>query len=286
MLIDNEVSDLTPLGNCTQLRQLLLKSNPVVDISPLVNCRKLREVELTNTPVSDLSVLEELPELEELTISDTHISAFRRLTKLASLRRLKIHGEFDSFRRFPEMPSLRILIGAKVNSLEGLEQFTNLQNIANFSGGFKSVFPLRGLQKLTHFNAWGTRVTSVAPLANLVELRSLSLKTEAEDIDLSPLRSLPALHDLRIECDGQEPESLKRVRANLTSWEVEFLADKPRYTPSLGIEVVSEEVFEHFNTEASFGAQGKDFEEDLLGSELDWLQRRLEEMLNARFKKD
>jgi hypothetical protein len=94
------------------------------------------------------------------------------------------------------------------------------------------------------------------------------------------------LHDLWIECDGQEPESLAKVRADLTSWNVEFLADKPRYTPSLGVEVVSEEVFEHFNTEASFGVQVKGFEEDLLGSELDWLQRRLEEMLNARFKKD
>lgn len=286
VLINNEVTDLAPLRECTRLRRLHLSCNPIRDLSPLVGCRELSWLELTQTAVQDLSVLEQLSELDELTISGAQIPAFKQLAHLAQLRRLSIGGEFDSFIGFPAMPKLRVIIGAKVESLEGLEQFTSLENLVNFGGEFDSLEPLKGLRKLTHFNAWGTRVASMAPLTDLVALRDLRLDTKARNIDLEPLGGLPALHDLSVKCDEREPASLANVRADLTSWDVEFLADKPRFTPSLTVEVVVEATFEHFNTEVSYGVKENEFNESLLSSELGWLEGRLDEVLSARFKAD
>jgi hypothetical protein len=86
-LLDATVSDFTPLAKCKHLRILDLDSTKVRDLSPLAGLVNLELIDLGNTQVSDLAPLSGLINLESLDLRETPVSD---LTPLASLKNLKI----------------------------------------------------------------------------------------------------------------------------------------------------------------------------------------------------
>lgn len=285
-LIGNEVKDISPLAACPKLRRLNLGGNPIRDLSPLASCPTIEELELWGTPITDYAVLGSLPRLRSLAISVDQIPAFTRLKKLPHLQKLKLSSEaFRSFEGFPDMPDLRKIYGAIVDSLQGLERFPKLQNL-DLSGPFTSLEPLRASKALTHVQITESRVQSLEPLKGLSALRDLGLGTDARGIDLSPLYFLPALHEVWVGGKEGKPPALDKLRETLPSWDVEFLAAKPRHTPSLNLEVVDQETFDLYDTKKPFNWSDSDTNERLLSSELRWLQGRIEEFLEVDFEKD
>jgi hypothetical protein len=59
------------------------------------------------------------------------------------------------------------------------------------------------------------------------------------------------------------PAELANLQAGLLSWDVEFLSKKPRYTPSLAVEVVAQETFNFYDFEKPFGLKETDTNEGL-----------------------
>ncbi|RUR75944.1 leucine-rich repeat domain-containing protein [Chlorogloeopsis fritschii PCC 9212] len=56
----NEIVDVAPLQNLTELRSLWLGNNPITDIALLTNPGELEELLLFNTQVADISPLQGL----------------------------------------------------------------------------------------------------------------------------------------------------------------------------------------------------------------------------------
>ncbi|MGJ8654906.1 MAG: leucine-rich repeat domain-containing protein [Akkermansiaceae bacterium] len=282
---NNEITDISAIGSSVNLKRLILSRNPISDISALKNCMEIEDLELVEMPIEDFSVLEKLSNLRELTISAEQIPAFKKLKRLEYLTKLEIQGDsFDSFKEFPDMPNLRVIRGAEVKSLVGLEKFTKLENLVNFSGDFDTLEPLANLKALTHINITSPAVSSLKPLSGLLALRDLWLNTDNPNIDLSPLGSLPALHDLTVKHNREEVKSLKSFKATLESWDIEFLAPEARYTPSLEMEVVDQKTFDVFDTVKPFNVNKLDVNEGLLTSELEWLDERIEDVLSIDFE--
>lgn len=286
-LNDSEVVELGPLCACRNLRRLELARTPATDISALAGCRKLERLNLQGTNIASLAVLETLIQLKELAISVEHVPLLENLQKLPSLEKLEISGGvFDSFARFPALPNLRTLWGAKVKSLEGIERFATLQSLVNFGGEISDLSPLRAVGKLTHINILESRVQSLAPMASLSALRALRLHTRSAQIDLTPLAGLPALHEVNIKCAGWEPNAVGKFRERLTSWDTEFWVENPRYSASLLIEVVDKETFDFYDTKGKFGLKPTDSNSQLLSSELGWLDARLMDVFAFGLEKD
>lgn len=287
VLINNQVTDLSPIASCSELRRFHLNKNPVRDISPLAECKTIEELHLGDCPISNFSPLEELPCLRELSISADQIEAFTQLNRLPHLRKIEFGLEtFESFDGFPEMPELRVIRGADVNKLDGLERFPKLQNLVNLSGRFDSLAPLRDLHGLTHTNIISSRIKSLQPLAGLPAFRDLHISTDARRLDLSPLETLTSLHELNVRCNGEEPNGLVKLKASLSPWDEEFRAAKPRYAPSLDLHVVDLETFDIYDTKQPFNSGGPNTNEGLLSSELDWLDKQLEILLASDFNAD
>ena len=288
VLTNNEVTDISPLGDCVKLKRLTLRENPIRDISPLAGCANIEELDLSETPIEDFSVLATLPKLREIIISGGQIPAFRRLKQLPNLRNLALQSldePIDFLAGFPQMPELRVIRGAKVKSLEGLGGFPKLENLVNLSGPFVSLEPLSGLKALTHINIYGSQVQSLEPLAGLPSLRCLFVGTEAAALDLGSLESLPALHEVNARCNEKEPPSLAKLRATLPSWDIEFRAPKPRHSPALKVEVVDQKTFDRYDDKEPFN-RNPDANAGLLGAELDWLDSQLEKVIPGKFEED
>lgn len=278
VLSGSEVQDLDPLRRCPKLERLNLAKMKVKDLSPLEGCGELAELNLSDAEIGDLSVLEKLSGLKELSISISQLPQFQKLGKLPSLERLEISGdEMESFEGFPDMPKLRTIRGADVRSLSGIEKFPSLESLVNFAGPFDSLEPLSALTRLTHVGILESRVRSLAPVAELLELRVLRLETEF-NLDVSELRKLPKLREVSVRNGDNEVPGLQELRAGLTSWDVEFLADSPRTTPSLRLEIVDQETFDHYDIKERYGISKDEIGSSMLDSELDWLDTRLDKV--------
>lgn len=84
----NQIQDISPLGNLTQLTSLDLRYNQIQDISTLGNLTKLTRLRLDVNKIQDISALGNLTQLTELALHANqirNISALRHLTQLISL---------------------------------------------------------------------------------------------------------------------------------------------------------------------------------------------------------
>lgn len=284
-LDNNRVRDISPIANCRKLKRLHLSENPIRDVSALASCKELELLGLESTPVENLQVLEQLPKLRDLSVSAAQVRGLKQLTRLPAIVELSFgRGSFDSFKRLPAMPNVRILRCAHVKRLEGLEKFPTLENLMNLSGTFDTLAPLSNLKSLTHIDISKSRVNSLEPLSKLTALRHLCLATTVRRLDLSPLRSLPFLHDLDVECGGKKPASQRSFNAKLESWDTEFRADEPRHTPSLEVEIVDQKTFDLPDGKQPFNRTPSETNEGLLESEREWLDDQINNVLAVDFE--
>ncbi|WP_425398352.1 leucine-rich repeat domain-containing protein [Aeoliella sp.] len=284
ILSENQIGNLAPLAKCSALRRLHIAECQLTDISNLTLIKSLESLNIAHNPLTNLAALEQLPALQTLTLSVDQIPAFEALDELPSLRRLEFayddEKRFESFMSFPNMPELRVIWGAEVESLEGLERFAKLDNLTNFGGSCPSLEPISKLKHLTHVNILGSDVSDLWLLTGVTALRSFSLHTDCERMDLTPLKSLPKLHEVSIFCADEKLTESAALEATLSSWDEEFLAAEPRYTPSSRLEIVDQKTFDYFDAQARYGVGDDETNEQMLSSELEWLDARLEQVFS------
>ncbi|MFN7562982.1 MAG: leucine-rich repeat domain-containing protein [Prosthecobacter sp.] len=284
----NAIEDLAPLQKCKDLKELYLNENRVESFEALLGCPDLEHLEIRGNPASaDLSPLARLSKLKHLVIEGAQIDALRKVAELPALTKLELGTEpFGSFEGFPAMPMLRVIWGAEVASLAGIERYPALQNLVSFSGTLDSLEPLRSLSRLTHIHINGCRVKDLTPLARLHALRDIWIDTEASGVAVAQLDLLPALHDVVIKHRGQEVQELDSLRHKLTSWDIEFSSPKPRFTPALRVEVVDQPTFDLYDTQKPYNLTEADDNYELLSSERGWLEEKINEVFAVDFNED
>ncbi|MBL6447289.1 leucine-rich repeat domain-containing protein [Fulvivirga sp. 29W222] len=85
MLSGTVVSDLTPLTEFKSLEKLQISKSPVNNISALANFAKLTTLDISNTPVTDLNAISGLERLQEVNCSGTQIKRLNSLDNLVNL---------------------------------------------------------------------------------------------------------------------------------------------------------------------------------------------------------
>ena len=287
ILQNNEISDLTALAGSQKLRCLSLIQNPVAKLDPLAACPSLQELELCGTPVSDLGPLGRIPRLRSLGLSENHAAPLRRVLILPSLEKLSFNRErADTFEGFPAMPKLKVVERVGLSTLAGLERYPsllNLEQVKTEAPGL-SLEPLHTLRNLTHLDLclWESDIRDLSPLAALDQLRSVTLATADPRLDLAPLRGLPLLHHVRISCERAEIKGLKNLRKHLTSWDAEFGCES-RLAPCPELEIVEQQIFDHYDGLNPYGVTEKDTDQGMLDSEHAWMERRFTEFLSTDF---
>ena len=69
-----KLSDISPLKNLTQLKELILSYTQVSDLTPLKNLAQLKELNISNTQVADLTPLKNLNQLAKLFLIKTKLT--------------------------------------------------------------------------------------------------------------------------------------------------------------------------------------------------------------------
>lgn len=234
-------ANLSPLVLRRGMEKLFVFDNKdLTDITPLASMHSLTELGLSLCPeVRDLSPLADLP-LIWLTLNRLHPDvAAEQLEPFTDVRTLTL-GNHLRARSIGELPlgrhlkSLTLLWEAKALSLEGIEQWTELDQL-----GLRS---LAQLQQLCRTRAFGRlhRLSlelmeglDLAVLTGPASLRTLTLSRCHLQRGLEPLRELSALTQLSLFAPpGESPYDLTPL-AGLDALTITLGSD----TPTIGVEL-------------------------------------------------
>jgi Leucine-rich repeat (LRR) protein len=89
-LHNNQINDLTPLSGLKNLEMLWLINNQIDDITPLNGLTNLVFLDLTRNQITDLTPLNRLTNLYDLNLSINQINNLTPLSNMTSLRRLEL----------------------------------------------------------------------------------------------------------------------------------------------------------------------------------------------------
>ena len=105
---NNQIADISPLANLTNLRQLLLADNQIVDVGPLANLTNLNSLNLNNNQIADISPLANLTNLTQLRLDDNRIADVGPLANLTNLQELwLLHNPLSDQAINKQIPALK-----------------------------------------------------------------------------------------------------------------------------------------------------------------------------------
>ena len=156
----NQITDLSPLADLTNLELLRLDSNQITDLTPLAGLTNLTWLDLWNNQITDLAPLAGLANLIWLHLSSNQISDLTPLAGLTNLTSLNLGGNLG---------------GNKVPNLTPLAGLTNLESLSLHDSQISDLTPLSGLINLNSLNLASNQISDLSPLAGLTNLTWLVL---------------------------------------------------------------------------------------------------------------
>ncbi|HTJ81639.1 MAG TPA: hypothetical protein VL400_07930, partial [Polyangiaceae bacterium] len=254
-----DVADVEPLSRLTKLEKLSLRFTRVTDLSPLAGLGALRELAVQGpssdeecarlgcsesyfgaarpdigfvppplvAPLEDLRPLAKLTSLEVLRLGGTKVADLSPLAGLAKLRVLDLRRSRVATIPPGALPRGLVtldLTGAPLASAPGLAELHELEDLDLWGTKLAALPPIGELKKLRRLRYWSLaaqleRIDAIGPLDALEELTL----TDAQKLDLSPLRGKTRLRDLTLSnvgLVGLEPlaglDSLARLE--LEAW--------------------------------------------------------------------
>lgn len=178
LYIDNRsknITDLSPLKNLVNLKNLDISISEISDISPLQNLRKLRCLGLSSRKLRDIHYIENLKKITNLAFVNCEIDDISCATKMYNLRLLnfknnkvadlsslseKVHLEWLDFDN-NEVQDISILSGCKnlnrlsmqenrINDISALKECAKLEQISCNNNQIEDILSLVNLKKLKY----------------------------------------------------------------------------------------------------------------------------------------
>ena len=193
-LRDNQISDITPLGNLTRLEDLDLRDNQISDITPLATLTRLRVLELHANQVSDITPLANLTRLEWLDLWGNQVSDINPLANLTQLEGLNLWAN-------------------QISDISPLVTLTRLETLYLGRNQVSDISALANLTRLEKLDLWDNSISDLSPLVTNTGLGS----GDTVDVSENPLSSvsidthIPTLQSrgIEVEFDNLKPMTLE-----------------------------------------------------------------------------
>ena len=241
-------ADLTNLSQMSSLKFLDLRDNPITDLSPIAGLTELEEFAVTCDQIGDLSPLSGLVNLEILRLAgdESGVGKFTDLTPLLGLTNLRtLHlpangpTSLDGLEDMTQLTDLALISGsssniATVQNIDALAGLTEMKELHLQVTGISDLTPLAGMTGLQSLQIGGNlAVSDLSPLAGLTKLQEFEFYNNevAVPLDLAPLAGMTEMINLRVPCTVPSLEPLR----GMTKLQSLRLSDKHWYGRGEGL---------------------------------------------------
>ncbi len=177
---NTKVSDINPIRNLNKIKELNISGTDVTDISNLKYANVVQVFKADNTPISDISVVSFFKDLNNLSLANTNVSDINPLAVCINLTTLNLSG-------------------TQITELAPLTNLLNLYDLDISNTPVSNISPLHALVNLHFLNIEGTQVTDLSPINNLDGLNEINF-SNTQISDLMPLDKMSRLS--KIYCDN------------------------------------------------------------------------------------
>ena len=232
---DEVIYNLTGLEKFTELTRLIINdysygtdvTNEVYfsDLTPIKELKNLRELELDGCSASDLSAISGLTNLRSLAIigaKGIDISEIENLTNIISLELILCDLKSESLSHISKLTNLESLVlggatiigdgeGNKITDISELQNLKKLRTLQLANNEITDITPLKNLTDLQTLTLRCNPITDISPLENLTKLQVLQLgrigyasRDEGVPIDgkIDVLKNLTNLYNLQLSNCG------------------------------------------------------------------------------------
>ena len=175
-----KVSDINPIRNLNKIKELNISETDVADISNLKYANIVQNFKADNTKINDISVVSFFKDLNSLSLANTNIDNITPVSKCVNLTTLNISG-------------------TQVTDLSPLTNLLKLYDLDIANTLVTNISPLQGLVNLHFLNIEGTKITDMSPLKSLDRLNEINF-SNTQVSDLMPLNNMSRLS--KVYCDN------------------------------------------------------------------------------------
>lgn len=199
----NDIQDLQPLRRLKNLTQLNVNFNPLSDISPVANFKLLEEFFATETQVTDLKPLAGLQRLRVLSLSSNGIVDIDSLARLTNLKALYLSNNQISDATAVGKMSLEYL-HLPGNQLRYLDISSSAETMILLDVAKNDLTDVAGIDRLTRVDAITISENEFSDLRSFSGLKTLRWLDVSKNkiTDLSPLSGLKDLEHLLMAGNG------------------------------------------------------------------------------------
>lgn len=223
---DKDISDISPLAECKNLKSIILSGNRITDIAPLQELQELEELHITGNPLVCIAPLKNVKGLQSIYLTDTLVEDLKPLTEIYRLRELGIgripaadydvlpmlrlrvlsatvrnRGELNAIAACANLESLHIdqLSGVSTADLHVIGNLKNLKTLIISNSQFDNLDFLEGNARLHYLKLENCHIKDASSIANLENLEYLDLKdTQVENMDaIAGSRPLKRLEEMK-----------------------------------------------------------------------------------------
>ena len=177
-MMNNGISNITPIANLTKLVTLKLALNQISYLQPIENLTTLKTVVLGSNKLNEIGSLSGLVNLEYLNLQKNQISEISNLRGLVNLKQLYLDkNKLSNINDVVELVNLEVLYASsnKLTNLEGLKALTNLKSLHIESNKIKDISELSGTKSLVSIFASNNKIGDISVLGELKGLNSIYL---------------------------------------------------------------------------------------------------------------
>ena len=190
------LTDLSPLWGLTNLEHLCLtQCRTITDISPLWRLTKLKHLELDENEITDISALMGMLDVEYLRLSHNEISNISALTYFDKLEKIYLSScEIGNITALGNKPNLKtvFLNSCCLTDLSPLINSTLLEYVVLDKNEITDLSPLTGATNMAVLSAGANKIKDLSPLTNMHKLiRLMLIQNQIENI--KPLVDNPGI---------------------------------------------------------------------------------------------